>query len=301
MTLKGLGLLLSLLLLSGCDGATAELRDAGADDAGRESPEWLTNELQSADLNRYGEAFCRREARCFGGDFRECNFNNLGTFCVPGAAATKVPDLDECLEALADRNCDAGAISECFGARNALRSSSSSRLLAEGEACGPSNVIRCDFDMYCDADPNQCGTCRKLGVAGAACRSSSECLSAGFYCAEGRCARRLPLGESCDLLAFECELGLVCSDEERCAEDESPPAGHVGSVCTEDNDCYSNTCDEGRCVARTRCGSGKRGERCAYAYSCIQGYTCEPFGLRCVPALQEGETCDPRAIASNQE
>lgn len=298
MTRSIFGLSLLLSLLPACDDASDGASDAGPGDGGDSSaPEWISDERRSPDLNRYLEAFCRHEARCLSyGSFHECNLNSLGTVC--GGSTTenvKVENLQACLSALAERACDAGVISECLGARNALRASGDNRLLAQGEACGPSNVIRCDFDLYCDAEPNACGICRKQGGRGDTCRDSSECFPDKYYCADGACVPRLAAGQACDPLAFACELGLTCSDEGCAPQQSEDMPAPIGAACNEDANCYSNTCDAGKCVARTRCRSGQEGDRCSSQYSCEQGFACGGEVRRCVPALERGAACDPTA------
>lgn len=282
------GLLLCVIVLAACSDSS----DAPSGE-GTSSGEWVTNDKRSSDMNRYAEAVCRVVARC--GDpayFKECNANDRATFCGGGGDDTKIPDLEICLKALANGDCNSGVSAECRGARNAQRSGGPSRLLDKGEECGPSNALRCDLDMYCDADPNQCGTCRKLGSEGDACRDTSEC-SHHTYCANGMCTSRLGAGKTCDPLAFDCAQGLVCADgtcTEQSAEDAR--ATLIGEACDDDSVCYSGMCEDGKCIARTPCGSGQQGDRCLTSAECAEGFVCGG-DTRCVAALKDGDACEP--------
>jgi hypothetical protein len=286
------GLVLGFGLVSAC----SEGSESGSPDGdGASSGKWETNEQRSPDVDRYVEAYCRDLARCLDPDyFRECNIDDRALFCGTGGGDTPIPDLDVCLKALATRDCDAGVLPECLRARNALRAGGTNRLLGEGDECGPSNVIRCDSNLFCDAEPNQCGTCRKLGNEGDACRDPSEC-SRSTYCANGTCTRRLAPGKPCDVFAFGCELGLICTDG-ICTEQSGEAIGAklIGEACDNDTVCYSGTCEEGKCIARTPCGSGSEGDRCSSSPSCKKGYICGG-DKRCIPALADGDECDPDA------
>jgi hypothetical protein len=284
-------------------------------------PEWLASNALSPDLNRYFEAHCRNEERCSAGNsFRDCNSTATSLRCQPAHKQVKIKNLEACIKALETSECDAGYLPECFEARRAHRVASGNDLLAEGAACDGDERVRCDFDLYCDRPGDACGTCKRFYRLdeGETCVYDVDC-KAGMRCQESVCRHLQAEGEECSE-NIDCKTELYCQDAtckarkapgEPCELRDSgggcltacvdgqcvnfPIAARLGETCIDDRDCYSNTCEDGICIARPECRTAKEGERCAIHESCATGLVCS--GRICVTPLKDGDTCD-RAVSN---
>ena len=141
----------------------------------------------------------------------------------------------------------------------------------------------CQDNLHCPS-----GTCVAYLREGDACRFVGTPLCAfGFACigassGQGRCAKRLGIGVTCDPMGFECNdaQGLTCDDAtSRCQPDPGRPAAgalcQLGQFCRADAWCNMGT---GRCEAKRR-----EGEPCSNAPGapvCLQPATC--IGTTCV-------------------
>ncbi|MGV3621232.1 MAG: hypothetical protein ACO1OB_10465 [Archangium sp.] len=118
---------------------------------------------------------------------------------------------------------------------------------AEGEGCEADQD--CERHLGCvfrEADAGS--TCERRGDAGTACASDQQC-QVSAECQSASCAE-LPLpGESC-AVTRSCRWGL-CRDI--AGSDGGAVCGALlspGATCRSDAECASNSCKEGRCLAR---------------------------------------------------
>lgn len=148
-----------------------------------------------------------------------------------------------------------------------------STLSPVGAPCNAS----CQTDLQCIG-----GTCLAYLREGDNCRFGGPLCAFGLAClgagaGQGRCAKRLGLGATCDPMAFECNdsLGLSCDlATSRCQPDPGRPApGAVcfaGQFCRADAWCNTMTA---RCEAKRRegeaCGNAAGSPECMEPALCV--------------------------------
>jgi O-methyltransferase involved in polyketide biosynthesis len=166
-----------------------------------------------------------------------------------------------------------------------------------GAACGlisndagtPTTVV-CGANLWCDAFPNQAGTCHAFGGAGTPCNEYG--CATGFQCfgypgdgpspALGTCQPPVGAGQMCTLYA-DCAAGLGCPSG-TCV----PPTG-LNGVCDIDSDCQSGLFCSGNVCLNAR----YPGDSCADATSaCVFG-VCKS-GV-CVDHTKAGQPCTASA------
>jgi hypothetical protein len=180
-----------------------------------------------------------------------CDFSTQ--LCV-----TAIPESGSCSADGSDLPpCTAGTY--CDPTTGTCRSSATMYDGAEGEACGYAAApIFCRRGLYCIADPDasvaESAHCASAGFgAGAACRASiPDACPEGSYCAipddatDGTC-QPLP-GDGAPCTADQtCSRGLVC------ATDTCRAPAHLGETCLDHEQCYSQNCAGGVCVASDPC------------------------------------------------
>jgi hypothetical protein len=100
---------------------------------------------------------------------------------------------------------------------------------ATGAACRPGLPDPCPAGEYCDADVamgNADGICHKLPTDGQPCVESA-----------------IPLGPTC-AAAHICDGTNTCRAKQR-----------IGGACVEDEVCYSDTCESGKCAEPPACAA----------------------------------------------
>jgi hypothetical protein len=151
----------------------------------------------------------------------------------------------------------------CFPADNSICGSCST-LSPIGAPCN----VSCQTDLQCVA-----GTCLAYLREGDNCRFGGPLCAFGLAClgagaGQGRCAKRLSAGATCDPMAFECNdsQGLSCdAATSRCQLDPGRPAPGalcVAGLCRADAWCNMTS---GRCEAKRR-----EGEACGLALGAPQ-------------------------------
>jgi len=127
-----------------------------------------------------------------------------------------------------------------------------------------------------------CGPVQMLcHEVGDACGADGECCS--FGCVEGVCKAN-PLPDGLCRTSNDCVGGLVCEDG-HCKRGDRPD----GDVCRNASDCASDRCVDGKCTARTDCGSP--GGACTSSSQCCSGLQC--VGGKCATEAcrTSGSTC----------
>jgi hypothetical protein len=139
-------------------------------------------------------------------------------------------------------------------------------VLKLGGACGKLIVgpsgggESCSSDLDCNgSDGFECvikggrskGTCQvpeEVG-AGKRCEALQQTCQSGFYCDGSNCIETKLEGE-------ECTINEECGPEGTCVDAECVPRLGVDSVCTQDDQCFSDLCyefdDERTCTDRIR-------------------------------------------------
>jgi len=158
---------------------------------------------------------------------------------------------------------------------------------APGEPCASDRD--CTFDAFCTASGDaSCGMCRLYPGAGEPCVFREDAgrpvCRFGAICTIEGCVDHLPkAGEACGTEG-ECEVGLDCNDDGKCALLHA-----VGSACSGERASCGvwGTCSGGKCIdlprpiaaANLPCSSGEDGEdSCKYGV-CSEGKCREYPGL----------------------
>lgn len=111
-----------------------------------------------------------------------------------------------------------------------------------GGSCAATSQA-CDDELYCD---DRSETCAPYIASGQPCGHATYACADGSYCGgEGQTCRPYPgVGQSCSDSHGACADDLYCDDGEVCRR-----PGAEGASCTEDRECTSDRCTDGRCVA----------------------------------------------------
>jgi hypothetical protein len=100
--------------------------------------------------------------------------------------------------------------------------------------------------LFCDDNTMKCVA---LTATGLGCVSRLQCVI-GAYCddATDKCTLRKAIGATCDAGAFaedECVSGSFCQEP----SNQCTALGAGGATCAQDDQCQSNNCASGKCVA----------------------------------------------------
>jgi hypothetical protein len=299
--------LLSLALAGGCGGA----KGGGSDD---KPPANADFEALNADLQEYVQAMCDFESRCWDYDQADCMSWFVRDVCGPDYAKVALPELAACAEALSTLDCEENPYQAvaCLPVRNAIQTVRGSRLVGEGEACNETENTWCDGGLFCDADSGQCGACKKQVALGARCRPDgwNECDSRSGYCSdEGVCTKYKEKGEKCgaydecggygcylgtcqdflDLVGLACETSEDCDHQFACLEGKCAARKPLAEACSEDLECETLACFEGKCTEPATCGRGVEGQSCWQDSDCTAGLRCDWNSQTCAKPLADGE------------
>jgi hypothetical protein len=100
-------------------------------------------------------------------------------------------------------------------------------------------ILLCDYDagLRCES-----GICTPRSQVGEPCSYAEDCV-AGAYCLNQKCAAQLAPGAACSgTTDHECNAETYCSSANKCE------ALHAdGEACTDDKECYSDTCSANVC------------------------------------------------------
>jgi hypothetical protein len=156
-------------------------------------------------------------------------------------------------------------------------------LVAEGATCSPTGA-NCVAGTFCDSGVGGTSTCKRRGVAGAACAGPFDCAD-GFACVTpagqttGTCGAFPQTGQDCKTTDGRCDSSLdycdpvtnkctrrgavggacdgmtggTCLPYAECDPTTSKCVGRgaVGAACMLGSDCYTGQCTAGACAART--------------------------------------------------
>ena len=155
----------------------------------------------------------------------------------------------------------------CVGADAASMKPGTCKLASEittvalGQPCDFVNGTACQAGLFCAVQSFAAGKtvsqCVAASAAGGACKVAfPDACPTGQYCnadlasgkIDGTCAPLPKDGEACDTLFGRCGPTSVCDAMKVCR-----PLQHVGSACTEDRLCYSNSCVSGACALARSC------------------------------------------------
>jgi hypothetical protein len=130
-----------------------------------------------------------------------------------------------------------------------------------GEACNPQNELLCQEGFSCAVDNlmQQSFKCVPNSASGGICRAGvPDPCPDGEYCnfdpmtADGICNKLPTDGQACVEIALmfgpNCAAGHICDGTKTCRLKQV-----IGGTCTEDDVCYSKTCDAGKCVVPPAC------------------------------------------------
>ncbi len=113
---------------------------------------------------------------------------------------------------------------------------------AVGARCGYSDD--CVPTAYClRPNPRIAGRCVPRIERSAACQVTTDSCQLGDECVRGHCGARLGLGASCEL-PTDCARSARCSDAHFCVR---RAFAADGAACTDNADCRSDHCAQGRC------------------------------------------------------
>lgn len=129
----------------------------------------------------------------------------------------------------------------------------------EGEPC--ESDIDCKGSLYCEAESQCPGACTAPAEEGESC--GVRPCSGGLTCADEVCIEPAMLGQSCST-SIDCEGSLECVDE---------------------------VCQNGTVYSRML------GESCKSSTECYGANFCDLDALKCVPAAEEGESCETISCA----
>jgi hypothetical protein len=225
-------------------------------------------------------------------DRYDCKYDLLCTNskCVARGAVGQACDTDSCDTGLfcVNAKCSArGAVgdactaSSCGGGLFCINAKCSAKG-AEGDAC---QGFSCASGLTCLG--NKC--VQRLDV-GATCTDGYNCKN-GLFCFEGKCAAPAGVGAACREKDINCEKGLFCDENSKCA---APRA--EGQPCQKS---YPDQCQSNLLCARPLAAGGQAGP-----LTCLkpqpQGASCAPYGDACDKSTYcKSSVCVPRLTAGN--
>lgn len=238
---------------------------------------------------------CAENADCAHGNFCDRSSTCPGVCRAPVAlgqpvpedgqcAANAYPKNGRCVARLAlDEACDlADAKTQCVDGATCGPGALCvpKRVALEGEDCGDFYGLRCAEGLACTSD----GCAKKLPL-GATCDGFGAPCQDDLHCIDGACLPKGVLGDVCDFFR-PCGDGFACppfGETKYCA-----PIRLVGDACNTTFDCdFGLACSDGRCSRLPVVGESCDGQ-CADGLLC--SYADGPIG-RCVALAPAGSTC----------
>lgn len=209
---------------------------------------------------RQGEnAACTENGECAIGLSCQSDAIKAGTVCK------KPADIGQACKGVSAPDCQPGAacVGETATVSGACKWAKDLATQGAGQSCDPGKESFCQESLSCVVDNFMMQTfkCAAVSVSGGTCRAGvpDPCPS-GEYCnfdpatgsPDGICNKLPTDGQACAdnplKIGPSCAAGHLCDGTSTCRARQL-----IGGTCTEDDVCYSRTCDNGKCVAPPAC------------------------------------------------
>lgn len=295
-------------------------------------------------------AFCERYFACVEetnglkqwASVDDCANNEIKELSVFGATTcveqsdfpAHASDLTTCVDSLAKMPCErlqggallyaarVGLFPDCLPVAEQLADAEAQRLWSDKSSPGQScrGDDDCTWDAYCTAEARSCGMCKRYPQPGESCMENEDLGRAicgfGLVCrSDSKCVDHLPKqGEPCGTVD-ECDVGLDCNEQLKCAKmyapddacdsEASAPCGQwlsctagkcvgPGNIAKADTACSGGDCRGGRCVDGRCSEFPDLGETCDE--DCLEPYVCVDGVCAAIPECATGA---PGAVCSD--